>query len=140
MMAALSYKVPVPRWFLLVFVVMALTSTGYVAWNSWEDQKCNEAFTQNLAARSTWADRDREAFQGLIVSVFEDGGSEAQAEAYLEWRDTKTIPELNALIEASFEGSSDPGGQQAYQTWKRVTERNDRLRAQVSLPELADCD
>lgn len=60
----------IPRWVGVLVVVMALASTGQTAWYSWEQQKCNEAFADNLAARSRWADQDRTAMQTFWASVY----------------------------------------------------------------------
>lgn len=82
-------KIALPRWAGVLIVLMAVITTGQTAWFSWEQQKCNEAFAQNLAARSQWSDQDRAALNQLIIEVFE-GGDGSQLRAYHQWRQVTT--------------------------------------------------
>lgn len=72
-------------WLGIALVVLALVSLGQTAWYSWEQQKCNEAFSQNLSARVEWEAQDRRALNNLIISVFTDDRDHEQIAAYRHW-------------------------------------------------------
>lgn len=73
-----------------VLVVMGAASVGQTAWYSWEQQKCNEIFAENLAKRSEWGNQDRTALNEFIVAIFASKRQAEVQEAYVHWRETVT--------------------------------------------------
>ena len=69
----------------IIITVLALVSVGQTAWYSWEQQKCNEAFAQNLAIQIQTQREDRETLNTLIRSVFTTNDERARMLAFREW-------------------------------------------------------
>lgn len=54
----------------ILLIIMAVVSTGQTAWYSWEQQKCNEAFAQNLVERGHATQDDRAAVYRLFRTIY----------------------------------------------------------------------